>query len=148
MASGVGQGVGEDLLDGEWRGLRQSEQACRVRRRGTRTRIGDGEELRQPGARGGIVGQQLRPDRRTPTAAAQVRLADGFDLLGEIQSVQVGMVDRLAGRPAAQQRRLLLGPEDEILVVAIAHVFRSWKPIFAKTRNVCSTRDEPIGSPA
>lgn len=144
----------EGLLDSERRGLRQVEQAGFLQRRGERARISGGEELRQPGTQGGIVAQQvldflaLCADRRAPTAAAQVGLevpleqvleeprqavaqfaaggvAGGFDLLGEIQPIQVDVVDRLTGRALTQQLRLLLSPEGEVLVVDIAHGVKS-----------------------
>jgi hypothetical protein len=55
---------------------------------------------------------------------AQVRTfgpAQGFDFLGDVGPVQVGVVDKLPGGAAAQQVSLVFGPQRYIGVVQVAH---------------------------
>jgi hypothetical protein len=59
--------------------------------------------------------------RKLPACVA----THGFDFLRDVEPIELGIVDQLAGRPAAQQRNLLLGPTREVLVVQVAHGYGS-----------------------
>jgi hypothetical protein len=62
--------------------------------------------------------QQLLQQSRQPAAQFAARVASHrLDLLSEILPGQLGVVDQLADGTATEQRRLRLGPEDEVIVV-------------------------------
>jgi hypothetical protein len=48
-----------------------------------------------------------------------------LSLLGDIGPVQLGVIDQFAGSAAAQQAGLLLGPDQDVLFVQIAHAICS-----------------------